>query len=450
MRASHRKAAWAALALAGALAGCEGNTNNGSVDFFAVTRRASLDAFEKEANEVCSSPSISADGQFVAFASKSTNLHPDDPDLQSDIFVRDLRTGRTILASRATDGATPGAKANDDCFNPKISADGRFVVFDSLATNLHPDDTDAVRDVFLRDLLTGTTLLVSRNSAAGPPPALDGTKLTERSASAVISADGQFVAFVYGNGPGPGGSPYQIRLRDVLNRTTVTVSINPGSGIPFTDPCIQPAISADGRYVAFAVGISAVPPVIYHVYVRDRLAATTALVSQPSGVSGTLGNADSYRPSISSDGRYIAFESDATNLIDPGLDANGTRDIYVRDTVLNSTVRVSNANAGTEAIGACYSPSISSDGRYVAFVSDAANLVNGDTNHVADVFVRDTKGRTTVRASVRTYGSEANDASDEPALTADGSYVAFSSVATDLVEGDNNNTVDIFVRGPLH
>jgi hypothetical protein len=155
-------------------------------------------------------------------------------------------------------------------------------------------------------------------------------------------------------------------------------------------------------------------------------------------------------PSISSDGRYVAFSSDAINLIGPGLDANNAKDIFVRDLVDNVTARVSNANAGTEAIGDSRKPSISSDGRYVAFVSDAANLVNGDTNFRQDVFLRDTKGRTTVRVSVRTYGAEANDASDDPVLTADGSYVAFTSVATDLVEGDNNNTTDVFVRGPLH
>jgi len=444
MRASHRNGAWAALALAGALAGCEGNTNNGDVDYFAVTRRASLNSHEKEANEVCSSPSISANGRYVAFASKSVNLHADDDDLQADIFVRDLWTGVTILASRATDGAAPGVKANNDCFNPRISANGRFVVFDSVASNLHPEDTDVVRDVFLRDLQSGTTTLVSKDLAL-----VGGVK--QKCTSPAVSGDGRHVVFLYGNGEpsGPTSVPYQVWMRDTLLLTSELVSIPPpvpGGSFPWN--CYDPAISADGQFVAFAGNLTASPLMAYQVYVRDRVGTVTVLASVSTAAGD--GSDTSRRPSLSADGQYVAFESAATNLISAGLDANGETDIYVRDLLRNETVRVSNANAGTEAIGASYSPAISSSGRYVAFVSTAANLVNGDTNGAADVFVRDTKGRGTVRVSVRTYGSEANDASDEPALTADGSYVAFSSVATDLVEGDNNNTVDVFVRGPIH
>jgi Tol biopolymer transport system component len=448
MRASHRNAAWAALALAGALAGCEGNTNNDDVAYFAVTRRASLNSNEKEANEVCSSPSISADGRYVAFASKAVNLHPDDNDLGSDIFVRDLRTGQTILASRATDGATPGVKANNDCFNPKISADGRFVVFDSLADNLHPEDTDVIRDIFMRDLQTGTTLLVSKDLPLRPDP-ITGDK--QRSITPAISGDGQFVAFRYGSGTegGAGTEPDQIWVRDMVALTSEMVSIPPAAIVtPFQWNCYEPAISADGRFVAFAGNTTLSPLNPYQVYVRDLQFDST--VSASVSWTGGDGNGTSRRPSLSEDGQYVAFQSAATDLISAGLDANGETDIYVRDLIADETVRVSNANAGTEAIGASSSPAISATGRYVAFVSTAANLVNGDTNGAADIFVRDTVGRTTVRASVRTYGSEANDASDEPAITADGAYVAFSSVATDLVEGDNNNTADIFVRGPLH
>jgi Tol biopolymer transport system component len=449
MRASHRNAAWAALALAGAFAGCDGNTNNDSVDHFAVTRRASLNSNEKEGNEVCSSPSISADGLFIAFASKSTNLHPDDTDLKSDIFVRDLKTGKTYLVSRATDGT----KANDDCFNPMISADGRYVVFDTVATNLDSDpdlpDTDPGRDVYWRDLQTGVTRHISRDSAANPVTGPDGALYTERSVMPKISGDGRYVAFLFGDGTGAARTPVQVRLRDVQQRTTEILSYLPGTTTPFGKDCQTPAISTDGQTVAFAVDVAAMGTKL-DVYVRDRVAVGTFLVSRASGAGGAQGNGHSWQPALSDNGQFVAFASSSTNLLDAGLDANGAWDIFVRDRALDTTTRVSNANAGTEAIGDSSSPAISADGRYVAFVSDAANLVNGDTNKAADVFIRDTKGRTTVRVSVRTYGAEANDASDEPAITADGSWVVFTSVATDLVEGDNNNTTDVFVRGPLH
>jgi Tol biopolymer transport system component len=450
MRASHRNAAWAALALAGVFAGCDGNTNDESVAYFAVTRRASLNSNEKEGNEVCSSPSISADGLFIAFASKSTNLHPDDTDLKSDIFVRDLRTGTTILASRATDGT----KANGDCFNPMISANGRFVVFDTVATNLDSDpdlpDTDPGRDVYWRDLQDGVTRHVSRDTAANPVTGPDGALYAERSLMPKVSGDGRFVAFLFGDGTGAARTPVQVRLRDVQQRKTEILSYMPGLTSPFGRDCQTPALSVDGQTAAFAVDNGSIGTPQLQVFVRDRVAAETYLISRASGVAGADGNGNSFQPALSSDGQLVAFASSSTNLIDAGFDANGAWDIFVRNRTTNETVRVSNANAGTEAIGDSFSPALSADGRYVAFVSDAANLVNGDTNKAADVFVRDTKGRTTVRVSVRTYGAEANDASDEPAITADGSWVVFTSVATDLVEGDNNNTTDIFVRGPLH
>ncbi len=430
------------LALAAALAGCEGNTNDNELAFFPVTRRVSLDSGEKEGNEISSAPRFSADGRYVVFASKSTNLDPDDADLQTDIFVRDLKSGETRLVSRATDGT----KANRDCSHPDISGDGRYVVFASMADNLHPDDPDVIEDIFLRDLQTGTTFLVSRDLPL--VPASGGDK--QKSASPAISDDGRCVVFLYGNGLSGGSSMYdQVWLRDMQSLTSQLVSIPPpSSAVPFTWNCTDPAISADGRFVAFACNLESSPLMPYQVYVRDldlgetMQASTASLGGNPNDHSG--------HPALSADGLFVAFESLASDLLAPGLDANGESDIFVCSVLTGEVVRVSNANAGTEAIGACTSPSISADGRYVAFVSEAANLVNGDTNGVADVFVRDTVGRTTVRASVRTYGGEANDASAAPSLAADGRFVAFSSVSTNLVEGDNNNTIDIFVRGPLN
>ena len=159
---------------------------------------------------------------------------------------------------------------------------------------------------------------------------------------------------------------------------------------------------------------------------------------------GTQANGDSASPAISADGRYVAFGSDASNLV-PG-DTNGTSDVFVRDLRSGTTQRVSVATDGTQANGDSDSPAISADGRYVAFASYASNLVPGDTNGTADVFVRDLRSGTTRRVSVATDGTQANGDSGSPAISADGRYVAFESDASNLVPGDTNHCVDVFVR----
>jgi Tol biopolymer transport system component len=155
---------------------------------------------------------------------------------------------------------------------------------------------------------------------------------------------------------------------------------------------------------------------------------------QASGASDT--------PAMSADGRYIAFTSSAANLV-PG-DTNGGPDVFIRDLTAGTTVRVSVAGDGTQTAGASDSPTISADGRYVAFRSDGSNLVPGDTNGVGDVFVRDLTAGTTTRVSVATDGSQANGLSDQPAISGDGRWVAYRSAATTLVH-DTNGRNDIFL-----
>ena len=295
------------------------------------------------------------------------------------MFVRDLRSGTTQLVSVAADGT----QANSDSFGPAISADGRYVAFDSLASNLVPGDTNDHSDVFVRDRRSGTTQLVS--------VATDGTQANSDS--------------------------------------------------------FDPAISADGRYVAFGSDASNLVPGDTNgtdeVFVRDRRSGTTQLVSVATG--GTQANGRSFIPAISADGRYVVFGSDASNLV-PG-DTNGTDEVFVRDLRSGTTQRVSVATGGTQANSDSFSPAISADGRYVAFDSDASNLVPGDTNHHADVFVRDLRSGTTQLVSVATDGTQANgNSSYEPAISADGRYVAFGSDASNLVPGDTNENSDVFVR----
>jgi Tol biopolymer transport system component len=179
------------------------------------------------------------------------------------------------------------------------------------------------------------------------------------------------------------------------------------------------------------------------VFLRDRLAGVTRRVSV--GAVGQA-NGDSAEPSISADGRFVAFSSQASNLV-PG-DTNGTSDIFVRDMLTGVTRRVSVGAAG-QANGGSLSPAISADGRFVAFNSYASNLVPGDTNGTTDIFVRDLLARVTRRVSVGPAGQGNSDSSGAPAISADGRYVAFFSHASNLVPGDTNGAYDIFVRDLL-
>jgi Tol biopolymer transport system component len=206
-----------------------------------------------------------------------------------------------------------------------------------------------------------------------------------------------------------------------------------------------PSISADGRYVAFTSRASNLVPGdtygTWDVFVHDRLTGQTTRVSVAS--DGTEGIGVSDHPSISADGRYVAFMSYASNLV-PG-DTNGWADIFVHDRLTGQTTRVSVASDGTEGNGDSWTPSISADGRYIAFTSRASNLVPGDTNGREDVFVHDRLTGQTTRVSVASDGTEGNNHSVGGSISADGRYVAFDSWASNLVPGDTNGVWDVFV-----
>src|SRR6266508_1421320 len=210
------------------------------------------------------------------------------------------------------------------------------------------------------------------------------------------------------------------------------------------------SISADGRYAAFASSASTLVAGdtngVRDVFVRDAVSGSTSRVSL--GGSGAQGNKASgsggEAPSLSEDGRYVAFSSSASNLVVG--DTNRALDVFVRDRQAGTTARVSVATGGGEGSGTSSSPSISADGRYVAFFSYASNLVSGDTNNTTDVFVHDRQTGTTTRVSVATGGGEGNGASSSSSASADGRYVAFGSHASNLVDGDTNNNGDVFVH----
>jgi hypothetical protein len=225
--------------------------------------------------------------------------------------------------------------------------------------------------------------------------------------------------------------------------TRVSVSSVGGQGNDFSS---GPALSADGRYVAFESTASNLVAGDTNgsgdVFVHDRQTGATTRVSVSS--TGEQGNGNSFRAALSADGRYVAFESTASNLV--AGDTNGTSDIFVHDRQTGATTRVSVSSAGEQGNNNSFRSALSANGRYVAFYSLASNLVAGDTNGRWDVFVHDRQTGVTRRVSVSSAGVQGNHDSMWPALSADGRYVAFDSVASNLVPGDTNETWDVFIR----
>ncbi len=275
-----------------------------------------------------------------------------------------------------------------------------------------------------------------------------GIEANDESLDPAVSGDGRFVAFSSEasnlvSGDTNGAS--DIFVRDRQTNTTSRVAIATG-GAQANGPSFAPALSADGRFVAFESFatnlVGADTNGLRDVFVHDRQTTTTTRVSVDS--SGAQANGDSYAPSISGDGRLVAFVSSATNLV--AGDTNGVSDIFVRDLQTNTTTRVSVNSGGAQANGNSFGPAISGDGRFIAFVSNATNFVAGDTNGVSDIFVRDLQTNTTTRISVDSGGAQANGNSYDPAISGDGRFIAFASEGDNLVSGDTNNVSDIFVR----
>jgi hypothetical protein len=338
-----------------------------------------------------------------------------------------------------------GFAASDDCEEPAVSADGRYVAFYSYADNLVPDDTNEDYDIFLNDTETGITSRVSVSSAGSEGFGSEGSNASYYPA---ISGDGRYVAFEgepINFVPDDDNDSYDIFLRDTHGAITSRVSVS-AAGTEGNMDSYKPAIGYDGRYVAFySESDNLVPGLaydIYDVFVRDTQLNITSQASVST--AGSQGNADSSYPDISPDGRYVVFESFATNLVAGSSDGN--KDIYLRDTVDETTVKVSVSTTGMEGNGNSYDAAVISDGRYVAFHSNATNLVSGDDNGWADVYLRDVQDEITSRVSVSTAGTQANHWSGYPDISGDGRYVVFQSLGSTLVPDDTNGVYDIFVR----
>ncbi len=454
------------------------------------TARLSVASDGTAANGLSELVVLSEDGAQVAFASVATNLIAGDTAGVQDVFVRDRDSdGDGILdeaggvATRRLSVATDGTEGNGDSHSPSISADGRYVVFSSKASNLVAD-TNAVQDIFVRDRDTDADGIFDEAGDVSTTRVSLGVNGEANAVSfnPMVSGNGRYVAFASASfnllaTDANDGAP-DIFVRDLVSSATIVVSIA-SDGTQANAPSLGCAISGSGRHIAFVSGATnlvADDTGYSDVFVHDRDSdgdsnfdqfgmVSTVRVSSLS--TGLQANGSSDMPAISEDGRFVFFFSGASDLV--GSDTNGVGDIFVhdRDTDADGTFdesgfvatrRVSVASDGTQANGSSFYYVVSADGRYVVFASLASNLVAGDTNGVSDIFLRDrdvsndgtfdTAGDvSTVRVSTD-GATQGNGASDKPAISGDGRWLGYSSAATNLIAGDTNGTTDIFVYEP--
>ena len=405
-----------------------------------VTEWVSVNSDGTGANNQSDMPAISGDGRFVAFVSLADNLVPEDTNGFADTFVYDRLTNvteRVSLSNRGRQGNEHSGLIGIAAY-PAISEDGRFVAFVSQADNLVSRDNNGNADVFVRDRLLGTTERVTINSA--------GEEADIGGEGPAVSADGRFVAFrSQAQNLVPGGNPFlfvdQVYVHDRETGTTEIISVN-DAGEPGNSLSVQPEISADGRFVVFNSFaenlVPGAPSSGLQVYLRDRTMGTIERITE--NAAGEPGDGSSVDPSVSLDGRFVAFQTNAGNLIGDG---NHESHILVKDRVTGVFERVSATNTGEPADLLSEHPDITPDGRFVAFFSLATNLVEGDTNNRRDIFVRDRQTGTVVRVSVSTAGEEGNSESQWPSISDDGLVTAFQSSSDNLVSGANGG---IFVH----
>ncbi len=387
---------------------------------------------------------IGANGRALGMVSKSTNLDPDDTDTISDAYVRDTGSGDTRLASQAPFGDP--ANANGISQDPSMSDDGRYVAFQSDATNLDPDASNNRADIFVYDAQAETVELASRADGGS------GAEGDGNSSRPSISPDGRYVAFESDaeNLDTDGDAEADIFVRDLQADTTELVSLDDSDqnigGFPSS-----PSISEDGDRVAFDATDDYHPDgneVLSNIYVRDLSSDETLLVSRENNNTSLSADDSSYLPDISADGNKVAFETEADNL---DGDGGGFQQIVVRDIAANTNEIVSRADATAAVPGAVGSrdarePSISGDGSRVVWHSDASNLHPDDPTTNGSIFVRDRDDDETILASRNSSDTPADGSAEGPAISADGTYVAFVSAANNLDPASDDTRPDVYHR----
>jgi len=484
-----------------------GDTNN-TKDVFVrdvisgVTTLASTSANGGFPNSASYSSAMTPDGRYVAFASAADNIVSGDTNTIADVFLRDLTTNLTTLVSvGALNRAGLSAEVSSDA--PLLSADGRYVAFRSTAANLVPG-IGTLGNIYLRDMISGTTVCASADALSVLQSASTATNAI--SFSHALSADGRYIAFeatpyslaspspnvilrydvqstqtdvIETNAaPAPGGM-YQdaqnlamtpdgrfvayvanmfdvtgttsaIRLWDAQTSSNVLMSADNTNGVLAGALSDSPAIDESGRFVAF---LSSATDLVtndlqgdFHLYLHDLQSGTTTLLDVNTNGMGSLLDPD-ITLALSADGRFASFDSPDGSLLP--LYRNHAYDVFVRDLLSASTEFISTADPNlpcltTAGRSSITMSSVSSDARWIVFASEADDLTGNDTNGMSDIYVRDLLSGTNWLISLNTNGVAGDGISTDPAISADGRFAAFTSLADDLVSGSTNKS-QVFV-----
>ncbi len=400
--------------------------------------RISTAADGTQGNSNCFDPVFSPDGTKVAFWSNASNLVPGDTNGSADIFIKTLATG--AIERISTNAA--GAQGTSTSVYPDFSPDGTRVAFNSFASNFVSGDTNFNFDIFVKNLTTGAIERISTNAAGAQG---DGGGSSE--VHPAFSPDGTKVAFDSFDSNLVGGDSNS--TADIFVKDVVTGAINRVStdalGAQANSGSSDPVFSPDGTRVAFWSNASNLVPGDTNgsadIFIKTL--ATGAIERISTDAAGTQGNLESYRPVFSPDGTKVAFESRASNLV--AGDTNGGSDVFVKNLTNGAIERISTDASGTQGNGWSYDPVFSPDGTKVAFRSWAINLVPGDANGNDHIFVKTLATGAIERISTDPSGAQGNDDSSDPVFSPDGTQVAFVSDASNLVPGDTNNRYDIFV-----
>lgn len=483
---------------------------NGVTDIFVrdlinnVTVMISTGTNGTAANGISRSATMTPDGRYVVFVSAASNLVDGDTNGISDVFARDLQAGTTTLVSAGAH-STAGFPSSE---LPVITPNGRYVAFYSTATNLVPGVTN-IGGLFLRDLVAGTTAWVSTNShsimqslqnnsnaiscnheisddglfvayeacplvsgaaystasavllrhnlATGSTDIVNtnvlgipsGSELTAHNLS--MTPDGRFIAFV-ANAHVTNGAQTAIAVWDAQSNTTVLASLGLNPLVPTNSLCDWPAITPDGRFVAFlsnATNLTANPQSSgFHLYVQDLQSVTTTLVDADTNGFGSTPILTT-APQLSDDGGLVAFDAFDGNLV--AGDNNRAYDVFVRNVAAVSTELISVGLPGLPSLSpnapsVISSSCLSTNGRYVTYLSEGDNLAPNDTNGIRDVYARDLVSGNSFLVSANTNGVAGNGISTDAAISGDGRFIVFTSNASDLVANDTNSASDIFLR----